>query len=305
MLNWAAVVCCWKFCVPGSIRACINDEHQLLLWMCLSFTIAFFGGMPLTRVDRYRAPPNPVLWYVGGLWLRCARIFGSGLFVGRGSCHTCVKRTSTVTNRLERCGQSIVPRAVWERHVPPLRAMDEILHGTIWSMISPLVTTDDVVRCRTVTTGKMGEFHFEPQQNDPYEKHWHYDSDGNKTYTMLKKNDPFTELFRRWGLHGPKEAASSSGARTTETSSLGDAVISLIADARIRQLSSTRCTPRQWTTLIRCLRTWEKCGVKVVPRVRSGRVSWSWVPLMKMKRETTRVRRTTMKTKVWRTISNK
>ena len=34
---------------------------------------------------------NPVLWYVGGLCLGCARHCGLGLFVGRGSGNTCVK----------------------------------------------------------------------------------------------------------------------------------------------------------------------------------------------------------------------
>ena len=86
-------------------------------------------------------------------------------------------------------------------------------------MVSPLLTTDDVVRCRTVTSpwnvgnrfGEMGEFYFLLLRNDPHEKHWHYDSDGNKTYMMLKKNDALMEGIRKWELHDPKEAASSSG----------------------------------------------------------------------------------------------
>ena len=41
--------------------------------MCLSFTIAFFGGMPLTRVDRYRAPPTPSC----GMWVAfCSSVRG-------------------------------------------------------------------------------------------------------------------------------------------------------------------------------------------------------------------------------------
>ena len=35
-----------------------------------------------------------------------------------------------------------------ERHVPPLLAMEETLHGTMWSLIRPLLTVDDAVRCR-------------------------------------------------------------------------------------------------------------------------------------------------------------
>ena len=40
--------------------------------------------------------------------------------------------------------------------------------------------------------------------------------------------------FRKWGLHAPKEAAIPS-----EACSLGEAVMSLIADERIRQLFIT------------------------------------------------------------------
>ena len=39
-----------------------------------------------------------------------------------------------------------------ERHVPPLRSMEETLHGTSWSLIGPLLTTDDAVRCRTTAS---------------------------------------------------------------------------------------------------------------------------------------------------------
>ena len=41
--------------------------------------------------------------------------------------------------------------------------------------------------------------------------------------------------FRKWELHGPKEAAFPS-----EACSLGDAAISLVADKRIRQFFSIR-----------------------------------------------------------------
>ena len=89
--------------------------------------------------------------------------------------------------------------------------MDEILYGSIWRMASPLLTTDDVVRLRGVASrwnvgnrcGEMGEFYFLPLQNDPYEKHWHCDMNGDKKYTMLKKNDSFVEGFRKWRLYGP------------------------------------------------------------------------------------------------------
>ena len=90
---------------------------------------------------------------------------------------------------------------------------------------------------------EMGEFYFLPPQNDPFKKHWHYNSDGNKTYTMLKKKNSFMEGFRKWRLHGPKEAASSSGERTMVTPSIGDAVTSLIADEK-----NASCLQCNWYT---------------------------------------------------------
>ena len=88
--------------------------------------------MLCTRVHRDR-DPHPVSSSVGG--------GGSGVrgFVVLGVCGTRVRSsvcrtTMTVTNRL---------RGAWERHVPPLRAVEETLHGTNWNMISPLLTTDD------------------------------------------------------------------------------------------------------------------------------------------------------------------
>ena len=84
-----------------------------------------------------------------------------------------------------------------------LRGMEETLHGTLWNMISPLLTLDDAVRCRTVTRrwnmssryGEMGEMFFQLLHNDPFAKHWYYDSEGNKTYTVLRKRNPFMEGF--------------------------------------------------------------------------------------------------------------
>ena len=63
---------------------------------------------------------------------------------------------------------------------------------------------------------------------------WHYDSDGNKTHTMLQKQNPFI-FSRKWEIHASKKAAVPS-----DVSSLGDAVIPFVADERIRQPFSTR-----------------------------------------------------------------
>ena len=88
-----------------------------------------------------------------------------------------------------------MPQAVWERHVPPLRAMEETLHETTWKMISTLLATDEAVRCRTVARpwnegsryGQMCAMFFQLLHNDPFAKHWYYDDDGNKLCTLLKK----------------------------------------------------------------------------------------------------------------------
>ena len=92
------------------------------------------------RVDRYRAP-HTVSCSVGGS--------GSGVrgFVFFSICGTRVRSfvcqtTSTVTKRRTDAGSCKCPQAVWERHVPPLRAMEESLYGTIWNMVSLLMTTD-------------------------------------------------------------------------------------------------------------------------------------------------------------------
>ena len=78
-------------------------------------------------------------------------------------------------------------------------------------MISPLLTTDDAVMSRTVNSrwntgnryGALGDFCFMMLQSDQYE--WHYCSDGNQVYTMLR--NPIMDSFRKYGLHLPEEAA--------------------------------------------------------------------------------------------------
>ena len=152
------------------------------------------------------------------------------------------------------------------------------------------------------------EFYFLLLRNDPYEKHWHDDSDRNKTYTMLKKNNPFMAGFRQWELNGPKETAASSGERTTKTPSLGDAVISLIANEKNTFLIAVQGVPRdsgrhrfvvkreQVSRLWRCVASRLSCE--------SGLGELGLGAADEDGRETMRVRRTIMKTKVWRTIFN-
>ena len=61
---------------------------------------------------------------------------------------------------------------------------------------------------------------------------------------MLQKNNQFMEGFRKRGLRGLKEFASSSGDRTLEPLSFEDAVMSStgfqIADAKVQQACSAK-----------------------------------------------------------------
>ena len=109
-------------------------------------------------------------------------------------------------------------------------------------MISPLLTTDEAVRCRTVATswnegsryGLMGEMFFQLLHKDSFAKHWYYDGEGDKLCTLLKKRNPIMESLHKWGLQGSRVEASPS-----ESGSFGEAVMSLVAEERIRQLFIT------------------------------------------------------------------
>ena len=121
------------------------------------------------------------------------------------------------------------PFTPFECHVPPLSltAIEETLHGTIY----------DVVKCRTVARrwnvgcryGELGDMFFELQENVPLVRQWYRDVEGNKVCTKSKKNSPFVESFRQWGLHVPEAAAVPR-----EVTSLGAAAANLMNDARIR-----------------------------------------------------------------------
>ena len=58
-------------------------------------------------------------------------------------------------------------------------------------MINHLLTTDDVVRCRTVASrwnvgcrfGELGDIFFEFLENDPFVRHWYRDVEGNRVRT--------------------------------------------------------------------------------------------------------------------------
>ena len=125
-----------------------------------------------------------------------------------------------------------VPFVPYERHVAllSLTAFVETLHGTIWSLISPLLTTDDVVRCRTAGRcwsvgcrfGELGDLIFEFLENDPLVWHWFRDVKGNKT-RYVRSERRIMESFRQSGPHAPEAAAFSC-----EVTSLGEGAANLI-----------------------------------------------------------------------------
>ena len=164
MLNWAAVECCWKICVPGPTRASVNNEHFSLLWICRPFTNCVFRLNALHAGGPLPSSPTPScgMWVASGSGVRSFVVLGCLWNEGQV---VIGQTTSIVTNRLKGGGSRKCLRLL-ERHVSLLQAMDEILYGTLWRMISPLLTTNDAVRCRTVTSrwnvgsryGEMDEF---------------------------------------------------------------------------------------------------------------------------------------------------
>ena len=72
-------------------------------------------------------------------------------------------------------------------------------------------------------------------ENDPFVRQWYRYMEGNKVCTKSKKNNPFVETFRQWGLHAPEAAAVPC-----EATSLGDAATNLVKDARIRDIFSCK-----------------------------------------------------------------
>ena len=66
--------------------------------------------------------------------------------------------------------------------------MDEVLFGSVWNAISPMLDTDDVVRMRVASQywndgscyGKLGSIFFQLLHSDPFAKHWYYDAHHKK-----------------------------------------------------------------------------------------------------------------------------
>ena len=85
-----------------------------------------------------------------------------------------------------------LPAAQWKKYC-----------GSVWNMISLLLTTDDVVKiCTTACRwnvgdkyGLLGDTFFWLLKMEQFEKSWNCDEQGRRTYTMLRFG------IRRFGLH--------------------------------------------------------------------------------------------------------
>ena len=115
---------------------------------------AFAHGWTVTEL------PNPRRWFEGGLWLGCARLCGTGcLWEVRQVVSLSNDFDSTVASRFKQLQAVGLSQAV-NRHAPLLSAMEEILHGSVWCMVNHLLTTDDAVMLRTVTSRLIEENKF-------------------------------------------------------------------------------------------------------------------------------------------------
>ena len=83
--------------------------------------------------------------------------------------------------------------------------MEEVLHGSVRSTISPMLDTDDVVRLRVAAkcwnegrrNGTIGVKFFQLSHCHPFLKHWYYHDLGYKLRTLRY---PIVKSFRKWGL---------------------------------------------------------------------------------------------------------
>ena len=128
--------------------------------------------------------PTPILRVVRGSGVRGLWAWDvCGTRVRSFFCQT----TSTVTNRLEKGSGGRRVSGSWNA---------TFFHASNWwnSVWDHLARNQSLVN-----DWWCGEVQDRDQpvlllpESDPYEKHWYYVSDGNKTYTMLKKNNPFME----------------------------------------------------------------------------------------------------------------
>ena len=115
-----------------------------------------------------------------------------------------------------------------------LRTLGRNVLGSVWNMISLLLTTDDVVMLRAAARpwnvvdrfGRWESFSWLLKMEQS-EKTWHYDEQGRRTYTMLRLRNPIMDSIRRCGLHPPSEETPPDGQGTVNMASFGDTLIAL------------------------------------------------------------------------------
>ena len=108
----------------------------------------FFGGMPCTRLVRYRAP-TPRLSVCGWLAAQVCEAFRNRVMEEEGQVFSLSNDTeSTMASMFKQVGCQ-VSLGRWSAAHFPCKTMEEVFFGSVWNMISLLLTTDDVVKVRT------------------------------------------------------------------------------------------------------------------------------------------------------------
>ena len=101
-----------------------------------------------------------------------------------------------------------------------LSRVEEAFHGSIWYTVTPLLVTDDAVRVRVVVSrwnkgdrcGPLGRVFFNMLTLERHRELWHYDTDGNRVTTMVKRRVLVLENMRIDGLRLPRKVQFSDGA---------------------------------------------------------------------------------------------
>ena len=221
------VVVCWRItCVANNVQ---NIKTTVVVSLPLHFSEECLArGWTVTE------PPTPSLVR----WVAAARVceaLWSWVFMVRGSGHPCVKRHwlwpigSEVWAVKSASGRVRTSRLCWQwkKHC--------MGQSGVWSAL--LLTT----ACRTTA----GMWAVVLVNWDRFSSSSYTMIPSRNTGTMMRRVTSCVQCWRRetrswmvseeWLLHAPKEAAIPS-----EACSLGEAVMSLIADERTRQLFTTR-----------------------------------------------------------------
>ena len=111
--------------------------------------------------------------------------------------------------------------------------VDEILHGSMWRLVSPLLTTDDVVRLRVVASrwnvgnrhGRNWRVLFPTATERPTRETLALRHERQQDVHDDEEDKPICGRLPKVGASSP--TASSSGAKTLEMTSFGDVAMSL------------------------------------------------------------------------------